>query len=149
MKKVTALDALAMRGPKYSPNLRAYLRKFRGIGHSIENWRVYRRDNRSLWIGLLGDFGFAGSHLMQVVTTGARTGRAFDPAPARGEFKPIKTFWNRYERLGICAIDPKHVHYHHRWGHLNDKRRVCMFCGLVQNNRPISRIVVSDNWVTE
>jgi len=120
-------------GPKYSPNLHAWVRK---------NWKdsatkivVTRPDNEGLrYIGLLHkDFWMSGTRLNAVLCNGAKE-KTWALSPEHHSLKAgiDGTFWKRYMRDGRCAIDADHtmvfIGDETRWK-TEEGTRECQWCG--------------------
>jgi hypothetical protein len=120
----------SLQGDKYSPNLRKFMRSRRQ--------RAYRtnlyRDTESNWlyIGQLFDDGwFHGAQLNRVLCVGSKA-ETWAYSPVQLSLTLIDDFWERYERIGRCAIDVAHDRYFigdgSRWLTDGDTRS-CLWCG--------------------
>lgn len=124
-------------GPKYSPNLYAWLTQ---RTHRYRAWtsRVYADRSGTLYIGLIDGDCLHGSKLLGVLCNGRKeTSWAFC---SLGKLTEVVDFWSRYMAIGRCAIDPEHqmnfVGDESRW-RVHGAFRECLWCG---NHRQYRRI---------
>lgn len=143
-KFLRSIDPKQPGGGKFSPNLHRWIkRRRRGVHADIVVCRgacPMTGKKNTLLIGAFdGPDWFHGCTLNGVLCNGGREQiyayRRIKLAPLR-EFK---SFWDRYQKIGRCAIDPKHeAHFieqddphEKRWAiHPDDHLiRVCQWCG--------------------
>jgi len=147
--KVADGVTLAMLHPdlnsKFSPNLHAFLRKYRmmqfrlGLAHDGIKWLIAERD------------GFvSGAKLMAVLCNGAKT-QVWDISGSwRGNV--VDGFWLEYARIGRCAIDLEHTEWFvdddKRW-HLSadGNERLCLWCGQARQRKEVYH-VPHERWVS-
>ena len=126
-----ALDAISpRRGPKYSPNLHAYLSARKG-GLTPRMARLFEDREGTLWLGFPDDTGaFIGQRLSLVLCLGARA-QTFSYEDL-GPLAERTTFWGEYLRDGRCAVDRTHrvafVGSDTRFETRGDIRS-CLWCG--------------------
>lgn len=135
---------------KYSPNLARWLRKRKlrtGMPQS-----VFRDAEGSLWIGWLDDdFFLIGSRLMAVLCNGADEDTWAYPLNRLPAMQEVTGFWNEYERVGRCAIDPEHSHHFlSRNGRFKEEgdSRMCRWCGHKQQRETFVEHVPRERWVS-
>lgn len=119
---------------KYNWNLYRYLSR-----HLMRRVcdRIYRDECGALWIGHFGANNiFLGTYLSQVLELGDATQTPTWPKANTLHFRTVLGFWNQYERLGSCAIDPSHqdasLDTDGRYSFLPDGSRQCQWCGATQ-----------------
>jgi hypothetical protein len=121
-------------GPRYSPNLCAWLRKqLRRHGDHWPYPRVFRDKEGGRWIGWIDeDQWFIGSILWRTICDGAKAEVGCWTFPI-ADLTEEPDFWARYAEIGRCLIDPEH-----RRGFLNEEKtrwltdgdtRSCLWCG--------------------
>ncbi len=120
---------------RYSPNLHKWLksRTQGSAGFLLEHIKVYRHPNGVLYIGHKDADNSAwlnGSKLNEVLSFGSKAGVwAYSGMQNVPE---LSDFWESYERIGRCAIDPDHATYFtndpKRWA-VNGTHRECLWCG--------------------
>lgn len=143
------LDQIAPKaGPKFSPNLHAWMRK--NHRHDPNEALVFRHADDALYVGYFYDDDFIGSSLGQILTQGVRAetycypGRLFRP----DKLIEVTDFWAGYIRLGRCFIDPEHRRdfIGERWEERGAKR-TCLWCGAKQKLVSTKKTVVARSWV--
>lgn len=144
-------------GPQFSQNLYSWLRKIHGSFR--EMIRVYsgKADislrSRSLYIGFIDSTGcFCGTKLYLVLSKGARKECFAYLHTSKMNLREIKGFWRRYEKIGCCAIDTKHIHSfigdETRW-HEHGDDRDCLWCGKHhQHKRRWTEKVKREEWIS-
>jgi hypothetical protein len=134
-------------GPKYSPNLHAWVRKISKRHHSLPLAVTQPQALGIRYVGLLHEDGWlSGSRLMAVLCSGAK-----EDTCALHPMQIDDTFWDRYILDGCCAIDPDHsmgfVSGDTRWKVAGDVRE-CQWCGHhVQVNLRWREVVNKSEWV--
>jgi hypothetical protein len=144
------LDAIRpTNGTKFSPNLFRWAYK-----HQHRDLRVYMRSGKReglpdmLYIGDFYDGDFIGMHLIRVLCQGIALQEL---CYLSGTFTEVPDFWERYVKIGRCAIDTNHQM---RWMpfdcnvqryEIEGDKRVCQWCGAVQIRRKRSE-VKTVNW---
>jgi hypothetical protein len=122
-------NAALLEGPRYSPNLRKWVRSMKARTYSLS---VYRHSNGLLYIGEQFDDGwFHGTKLNRVLGVGSKA-ETWAYSPRQLSLTCIADFWARYARIGRCAIDEAHSTYfvgdETRWLVEGDTRS-CLWCG--------------------
>jgi hypothetical protein len=117
-------------GKKYSPNLYAFLRaKARRSKDVLSRFRVYRDVEGTLWLGYMFDGDLIGTRLSRVLIDGAQ---AEIYSFGLSELTELDNFWQQYQAIGRCAIDPEHgmgfIGDDARWNVRGDHRS-CQWCG--------------------
>lgn len=141
----TSNDIIHLKGERYSPNLLQWLR-YQARRYGQENFKVFRSELGDLFIGYKDCEGsFTGARLTSVTCHGWRAGRVHY---GKRRMVELKTFWNRYARIGVCAIDEEHYHYSNRWDLVSPRRRCCRWCGLKQGSKSVVTINRSHVWNT-
>jgi hypothetical protein len=146
----TIPDAGLLEGPRYSPNLRAWL-----IKHGSQRpWRifgVYRvAEDGKLYVGYVEDDGyFIGAALNNVLCYG-RKADIWAYGHIITDLHELSDFWERYERIGRCAIDEAHsrvfIGDETRWRVDGDARH-CRWCGdHTQHLRRWTETVERERW---
>ena len=138
-------------GPKYSPNLHAWVR--RNWGDSGLNIAVTSGLGVGTYIGVLhGDGWMSGTQLNAVLCNGAKEKVwALQPNHHGVRSGVDETFWARYVSDGRCAIDPDHqtyfVGHETRWK-VTGGVRECLWCGHhVQVLLDWTEVVHKSAWV--
>ena len=117
-------------GGKFSEPLHRWLKLISLRGASSPYLiRVWKHD-QSLFIGYASHDNMIGSNQWDVFLGGGHAKISCYANVSR--FKEIKTWWSRYFKLGKCAIDPRHFHYHQRWQMRSKTLRQCRWCALEQ-----------------
>jgi len=134
--------------PAYSKNLRLWMMNHGRAGDNIfqavagsKLAQLYGVDAFFIgqhYDGYEGDNDFSGVQLMQVLCMGSSANRACFPGGSQ-MLTEVSDFWNRYERVGRCAIDPNHqimfVEFEKRFHHV-DGQRTCRWCSQVVPHSP-------------
>ena len=134
-------------GPKYSPNLHAWVRKIGKRHHSLPLVVAQPQALGIRYVGLLHEDGWlSGSRLMPVLCNGPK-----ETIWALGPMQIDDTFWDRYILDGRCAIDPDHTMFfvgdESRWLVSGDVR-ACQWCGHhVQVELQWEEVVHKSEWV--
>lgn len=116
-------------GEKYSPNLNKWLAK--NQRHRAPS--VFRWQEGGFYIGWREDDDwFSGTRLRSVLCDG-RKAQVYAHVPSWGtELILIPDFWERYAKIGRCAIDEDHttafIGDQTRWAVVEDTRE-CLWCG--------------------
>lgn len=135
---------------KYSPNLHRWLRK-RNRRTGMPQ-KVFRDAEGVQWIGWLDeDLFLIGSRLMGVLSNGAKEETWAYPLPQNHGMREVDGFWDEYERVGRCAIDPEHNHYFlSRDGRFseNGDERTCKWCGATQQRERYVQRIKRERWVS-
>ena len=138
----------ALQSDKYSPNLRKWVLSRKQRAYRIA---VYRNADGQLYIGqrFADDNWFHGSQLNRVLCVGSRA-ESWAFAPEQLTLALIPDFWDRYERIGRCAIDEEHDRYfvgdETRWQVEGDVRS-CRWCGnYKQTLRRWTETVERERW---
>lgn len=154
------LDQIAPgRNVAFSPNLYEWMKKRAhfyadGTGTPQTVWRVKSNSGDgaffegSLMLGRAGDHGdFLGVRLMNVLCEGRKATSWCFPN-LLSNLEPVEDFWDRYVRVGRCAIDPDHsIHYlDDRWRQTAENARTCHWCGVVQTRRTFQELVEGEAW---
>lgn len=137
--------------PAYSPNLHAFLTKCE-LKHLPTSVYQVTKTNMAypvgeLFIGYPDDNGlFNGARMNRVLCLGRKAERwAF--TGLNGVVEPVPDFWERYLKVGRCAIDQDHsTHYQdERWSRVSDDKRKCLWCGHEQHRvlTPVTTVVES------
>ena len=134
MINLSAIDP--KRHSRYSPNLFKWLsnpdRKNSYLFHEI---KVYRDSENILWIGwfdlsVRDNYNFLSVRLISVLCDSKENWGWRN----RENMTEIEGFWQQYEAIGRCAIDPDHnmffVGDEHRWRQEGDTR-YCQWCSRV------------------
>jgi hypothetical protein len=138
---------LPSKHPKYSPNLYEYLTA-PSKKQILKRARVFRDAGNVLWLGYLDDLGsLIGSKMAVILRDGASTW-AYSYCP--NGFVEVENFWDEYERVGRCAVDPTHqgsfANTESRWK-LTGNMRCCQWCGnATQMLVEIPRTVIDKVW---
>lgn len=134
---------------KFSPNLYRWMKDrwaSRFSGHGLEQHpSVFRGNAGVLWIGHRDEGGwFHGTRLIQVCSFGTAAQIFAYAPPQTRSFHELKGFWDRYRKIGRCAIDPSHD----RWWADNEGRwavkgntRHCTWCGKHRQRKRVRTIV--------
>jgi len=117
---------------KFSPNLYRNLSRNAGIARF---GRVYRDKNNTLWLGYIDGNDFIGTKLMACLCDSKCQTFCYNlhDIEIGTPLKEIKGFWKKYQKVGRCAIDPKHqISFQgERWETTGKtkKTRSCKWCG--------------------
>lgn len=144
---ITAAQIDPKLNPAYSPNLHAFVRS---KVDSIQVFRVSRNYGvlrvGMLAIGYIHDGHFVGCLLNSALCHG-RKARTWCFAGHADGVELIPEFWERYLKVGRCAIDPDHttLYIDERWTHVTDDKRRCLWCGHEQHRvlTPVTKMVES------
>jgi hypothetical protein len=135
---------------KYSPNLARWLRKRKR--HTGMPQSVFRDADGVQWIGWLDeDLYLIGSRLMAVLCNGAKEEVWAYPIRKSQKLREIPGFWDEYERVGRCAIDPEHAHYFlSRDGRFAEEgdSRTCKWCGAKHVRERYVEHVPRERWLS-
>ena len=126
--------------PAYSKNLRLWLKKHGRPGDTLFQVvagsrlaQLYGAESFFIgqpYNGYEGDTDFSGAQLMQVLCMGSSVTRACFPGGSQ-TLTEVSDFWDRYERVGRCAIDSNHQimfrEFEERFHHV-DGQRTCKWC---------------------
>lgn len=128
----------------FSPNLYAYLRArghFYGEGGTPEGVYVVQSGAMpadaykpgSLMIGFPSGEDFYGTPLMAALGRGAKAERMAYPIGKQVHL--LRGFWDRYLKVGRCAMDPLHIEpfFENRFGEAKGIR-TCLWCGKKKQN---------------
>lgn len=133
-------------GARYSPNLYQWLTS-RKRPHRTSNSRVYQDGRGALWIGFLDLGDLIGQRLIAVLCRGSSADSAC--WVNLGPLVEVADFWERYARVGRCAIDTGHsmsfIGDEGRWSGAGD-RRMCNWCGCWQARRRWTETVERERW---
>ncbi len=130
---------------KYSQNLNAFLKKYlRKPFWSDLSLSVVASGDGSKFVGYFYDGSFIGVRMGEALTRGARS-KTGSWVGSRN-WKPIKGFWGKYKKIGVCAVDPDHSFYSQRWA-TNGTTRQCRFCGRVEKFKTEIVKVKRETWV--
>jgi hypothetical protein len=137
-------------GKKYSPNLYDFLRaKARHNKDVLSRSRVYRDVEGTLWLGYMFDGEFIGTRLSRVLVDGAQ---AEIYSYGSSGLTELQNFWQQYQAIGRCAIDPEHrmgfIGDDARWN-VHGDHRSCQWCGNA--TQKLERYTVTEQrqrWVT-
>lgn len=142
--------------PGFSPNLYAYLKKYGHFyrdGGILDCAYVAVKDTRlgeyvgagTLMMGYLCDGDFIGTRLMSTLCNGAAAERFCYPGAVA---TIVDGFWDRYLKIGRCAIDPEHVeHFIGDRFDVRGEERVCRWCSARQRRVVTPRTVIDESWV--
>lgn len=148
---VQAADISPAKGDKFSPRLYNYLRHQR-MRVDPDMRRVFKDKDGILWIGYVSnDQWFTGSRLMSVLCGVQSAGRiaCYPNAAVVWKLKEVKTFWQRYLKVGRCVLDPKHErHFVGDAGRYvqENRKRTCQWCGQVQHMRIQREVLKHQVW---
>lgn len=131
---------------KYSPNLKAWLRKNARRLWPLEKLIVMQTPDGMKYIGWMDDGFLIGSNIGTVLCKGkhAETGAYL----GSHKWTELKDFWTRYLKIGVCATDEDHSWYKNRWQQISKTHRVCRYCGLDQKLVNKSHVVKTETWET-
>lgn len=151
------------RSPSFSPNLFRWLSRqghfFQdgGLAEGVFRVRPGTATAKTFGAGRLfigrplgeypGDADFSGVRLMSALCDGARAGRWCFSGMAP-DLEEVPEFWDRYLKIGRCAIDPAHQE-HFSGGEryrLEGNRRTCLWCGATQHRHVTRRVVEDVSW---
>ena len=157
-KTLQAVDIAPEKAPSFSPNLYRYLKakglfyRGGGVAESVFTVRpgtkaaeVYGAG--TLMLGYLDDGFLVGTRLISALCNGAKTERMAHPIGKSVD--PVDGFWDKYLKIGRCAIDPEHQEQF-----LSDRfqvqgdTRTCRWCGHKQHKIVTPRVVHDESWVT-
>jgi hypothetical protein len=126
--------------PAYSKNLHRWLKTHGRPGDTVYRVSSGSKLSRVFGGGAIfigqpygdyeGDSDFSGAPLMQVLCMGRSAVRACYASGAVCLVE-IADFWDRYEQVGRCAIDPQHaIHFRDNdlRVHLVDGQQFCKWC---------------------
>jgi len=134
---------------KYSQNIYEYLKREKGW--FLQNTVVVTEDlTGDLYVGYFHDGLFNGSRLSEVLCRGRKAERW---CLVNATYSEIVNFWEKYEAIGLCAIDPEHVGSYvkeeGRWV-IDGDSRTCQWCGNCrQALRRWEEVVRRQAWVNE
>lgn len=144
-------DISPIKNDKYSLRLYRFVRHPR-FNICRDSLKVYRDKDGCLWIGRLDDGDwFYGARLMSVLCGVSSAGRigAFPELVKTMKLRELKTFWQRYLKVGRCALDPKHemsfVNGAGRWKREGQVRE-CQWCGQVQRMKMLREVIKHEVW---
>ncbi len=135
-------------GKKYSPNIFRFLKKI-SKRYGLQEIGVYIDNQKTKWIGILRDDGwFSGCRLTAVLCYGAK--EQIYAHPNITGLREINDFWNEYERIGRCAIDPEHQMFfiddNSRWL-INGNERKCIWCdSCMQSLTKVKKMIAINKW---
>lgn len=114
-------------GPQFSPNLYKFMSQ---MYVSRACARVYRDQLGTLWLGEIDDHWFNGLRLMRALS-GAKLREIGSYPNLAHNLVEVEDFWQRYEKIGRCAIDPEHaigfIGDETRW-QIDGEVRHCRWC---------------------
>lgn len=96
-----------------------------------------------------GDKDFSGSLLISVLCNGSKAIR-YCHVGAMPSLGVVEGFWDRYMKVGRCAIDPEHAQHFHggeRYSEAGDVR-TCLWCGEKHQKIVTPRTVLDESWST-
>ena len=133
---------------KYSPNLAAWLRKQQRRGSREQH--VWRDSDGAMWIGWKDeDLYLIGSRLNVVLCNGAKAETWAFPLHRIADLEQVEGFWESYDRIGRCAIDPAHkAHFisrEARYAECGDQR-TCKWCGAEFDRVRYTKTVQRERW---
>jgi len=131
----SAKHLLSLSAPSHSPNLRRWLAR------NCKQWRkapsVFKDLDGVRWIGWIeDDTWFIGARLWRCLTVGGRATAGCWEFPV-SDLTEEPDFWQRYEKLGRCAIDERHVTSFidkGRWAGDGD-HQICTWCGSFERRK--------------
>lgn len=135
--------------PAYSPNLHSFSKAWmrRATREMPEVWRGDA--DWHLWIGTMykdGDDHFVGCHLAAVLSKGAHENRNRGAYIGLNQHNMthIADFWERYLKIGRCAIDEDHtIHFinsENRYS-MDGDIRTCNWCGAKHQRTVETKII--------
>jgi hypothetical protein len=91
---------------------------------------------------------FSGSELRRIINFGSKEhGYAYHLKKLGNVTDITDWFWEKYLRIGKCAIDPEHtIYWRERYDDIDDKSRSCRWCGRVENLHIVERTVKDKVW---
>jgi hypothetical protein len=114
---------------KFSVNLYKFLSGRRHQA-SLRLQRVFVDQDKHLWLGYFDDDLFIGTRLMHVLCNGANAQKS--AFIRMQELVEVPDFWQKYQAIGRCAIDPEHrmsfTGDETRW-RIQGEHRSCLWCG--------------------
>ncbi len=97
--------------------------------------RVFR-DGGTFWIGKTGEDGWVLGQNLRAIAAGAEGLRSF-----RGLEDCTEWFWQEYEKLGYCLLDPHHENaWKERFDQKGKWKRRCRWCGA-EHRRKLNWVV--------
>lgn len=164
-KTLRLRDLLPGKSASFSPNLYRWMRQHAhfyrngGLAESVYRVKPGSRAAESFGANTLligypydaypGDKDFSGVRLMAALCNGSKADRVCYPN-IFPDLVLLEDFWDRYLRVGRCAIDPEHREHFMGGDRFkgNGEHRACLWCGVKQTKVLTPRTVVDESWVT-
>jgi len=162
-------DLMPEKSKSYSPNLYRWLRKkghfFTDGGVLQSVFRVKPATRAAETFGsdtlLIGyrcrdvdenpaDKDFIGVRLMATLCQGGKAD-SWCYAGIADDLEEVAGFWDRYLKVGRCAIDPNHEEHFSgadRYS-INSEARTCLWCGAKHRKELRDRVVQDELWIQE
>lgn len=118
----------------------------------IKDPKVFKSKDGRFYIGYIYDGDMIGTAVWPIIFKhkGARYVNSY-PVKSFG-LKEVKNFWKRYEKLGVCLLDPAHkyesLESYHRFRLTQKEKRVCACCGFTQVRKTTRKLVIDEYWET-